>query len=636
MVATLAKLVGKLIERFVGKESTPALSQAIVDAGMKLISLEAPEQEEKAGPHAIASTIEEVARRVSEASDEVLDDSRLLEAEVIDAFGAAASAHFPQEMLHEDRRERDGRRHLDALPEGWVQEVHPNLRGGDHARSGALHPDVRRDHAGRFSEGSPQRSRCRSRRARTSTKRSPGRGSARSLARRRASRARPSDERQPRSVSSALEAERGRALERAGPRARRGWKVHVQPSRGRGGAALVLPRDPGGASRGRASQSRGRDGRFPEGRAQAGALLERTRGSGIAARLNSGGGIPTILVALKEVLSSGVKAALSGNLQGRVRIVHEAVDQQGFLGAALKRVGGIVLEKFAEKVVEWSLKALADELQKGAAAFVAATQDQADGVTVRIVLRSPPGFAALRAALKGKSLRSWIEQPLQGRPHAFGTGRRRLHDESGGVAPVSGEASDFARGATRWSACRTSTIFAAPAAWASLERYLGTTLRGRLTESVGDLESRLRYLETLSESTDYAALAELRRLLSAFRASFLRVETALDFYGDAVNTRSSAKLAALLGAAISSLRRAWSRSSCRSVTRAAGAELRGPRARCFRAARRAAAVGRHHLEPRRGDQGDATQPVAPDVADPRSRAPGGPSDGVGTRLWPPA
>ncbi|MGA9522246.1 MAG: hypothetical protein WBV82_12320 [Myxococcaceae bacterium] len=88
--------------------------------------------------------------------------------------------------------------------------------------------------------------------------------------------------------------------------------------------------------------------------------------------------------------------------------------------------------------------------------------------------------------------------------------------------------------------------FASPEAWAALEQYLGTTLRGRLLDGVKELKLRLRFLETLSQNPAPEASARLRAEVVAFRARFTRVETALDFYGDAVNTRSSPKLAALL------------------------------------------------------------------------------------------
>jgi hypothetical protein len=90
--------------------------------------------------------------------------------------------------------------------------------------------------------------------------------------------------------------------------------------------------------------------------------------------------------------------------------------------------------------------------------------------------------------------------------------------------------------------------FAAPSAWAALEAYLGTTLRARLLESARGLESKLKFLEALADNAEDAALEHLRQELAAFRMHFTRVETAFDFYGDAVNTRASPKLAALVRA----------------------------------------------------------------------------------------
>ena len=91
--------------------------------------------------------------------------------------------------------------------------------------------------------------------------------------------------------------------------------------------------------------------------------------------------------------------------------------------------------------------------------------------------------------------------------------------------------------------------FAAPAAWRGLERQLGTALRGHLRSAVERLHresdvlaAQLRAADTVDE------LEQVRRDVVRFRRRFLATETALDFYGDAVNTRTSPKLAALLGA----------------------------------------------------------------------------------------
>jgi hypothetical protein len=91
--------------------------------------------------------------------------------------------------------------------------------------------------------------------------------------------------------------------------------------------------------------------------------------------------------------------------------------------------------------------------------------------------------------------------------------------------------------------------FASRDAWNRLEQYLGQSLRTNLRDAVtrlrraGDvLDAELRAAETADE------LELVRRHVVRFRRRFLRVETGLEFYGGAVNDRSSPKLGALLAA----------------------------------------------------------------------------------------
>ncbi len=91
--------------------------------------------------------------------------------------------------------------------------------------------------------------------------------------------------------------------------------------------------------------------------------------------------------------------------------------------------------------------------------------------------------------------------------------------------------------------------FASPAAWSSLEQHLGASLQGNLRGAVDRLRRESDVLVAELRAADTAdELERLRRHVVRFRRRFLKVETALDFYGDAVNARSSPKLGALLGA----------------------------------------------------------------------------------------
>lgn len=111
----------------------------------------------------------------------------------------------------------------------------------------------------------------------------------------------------------------------------------------------------------------------------------------------------------------------------------------------------------------------------------------------------------------------------------------------------------LARQIAHWSAAAEQLgdlgRLASPAAWRALERdldvALGDAMRAaleRLRRKAGALEARLRAAETERD------LLGVRRELLLFRRRYLAVETMLDFYGDAINTRTSPELASALRA----------------------------------------------------------------------------------------
>jgi hypothetical protein len=121
VVSFLAKLLGKLLERFVGPQYTPALSKAIVDAGLKLISLEAtPEDANRAAHAAVISTVEDAVRRVSELPEYVLDNPEMLEGAALEAVEQAAAANFPPVLRAETYRARPELRESSHLGGTWI------------------------------------------------------------------------------------------------------------------------------------------------------------------------------------------------------------------------------------------------------------------------------------------------------------------------------------------------------------------------------------------------------------------------------------------------------------------------------------------------------------------------------------
>jgi hypothetical protein len=120
VIRFLAKHVAPLIRRFTGKYTVP-LSQAIVDAGLRLIHLEASVEDEiQAAGSAVAATVEETVHQIAALPDYVLDDETLLEGFVLEAFEAAAAANLPQvlpEVVYEERPEL---RETTRLKGTWV------------------------------------------------------------------------------------------------------------------------------------------------------------------------------------------------------------------------------------------------------------------------------------------------------------------------------------------------------------------------------------------------------------------------------------------------------------------------------------------------------------------------------------
>ena len=111
---------------------------------------------------------------------------------------------------------------------------------------------------------------------------------------------------------------------------------------------------------------------------------------------------------------------------------------------------------------------------------------------------------------------------------------------------------EFARECEHWktAAERLADVesVAPAAAWQALEHYLGVSLRrslgtivGRLRRVVGDFE------RTLASGAD-VSVDQLQARLVAVRQAYTRAETTVDFFADALATRSSPRLGALLRA----------------------------------------------------------------------------------------
>jgi hypothetical protein len=90
---------------------------------------------------------------------------------------------------------------------------------------------------------------------------------------------------------------------------------------------------------------------------------------------------------------------------------------------------------------------------------------------------------------------------------------------------------------------------ASPGAWAGLERYLGVALRQNLAEALSRLQKEAAVLRAQFNAAQTADdLERVRSHVVAFRRRYTRTATLVEFYGDAVNTRTNPDVAALLRA----------------------------------------------------------------------------------------
>jgi hypothetical protein len=137
VVNFLARYLAKLIQRYVGPSAATMLSRALVDVGLRLITLEAEmEPPPRTAARAVAATLEDAMRRVAsfgfeqfEALEQNLEDQRLLETVASEAFFEAAIAHFPAQLLDVQRLE-EREMHLESpgQQEVWAYRPRPRYK----------------------------------------------------------------------------------------------------------------------------------------------------------------------------------------------------------------------------------------------------------------------------------------------------------------------------------------------------------------------------------------------------------------------------------------------------------------------------------------------------------------------------
>jgi hypothetical protein len=107
VVKFLAGLIAPLISKYAGRQPAVALSSALVDTGLRLMSLEmTPEDEVEAATNAVVSTVEGTVNRLLESVPEAeWGNESMLHGYVRGAFEQEASASFPDPMIRSELHE---------------------------------------------------------------------------------------------------------------------------------------------------------------------------------------------------------------------------------------------------------------------------------------------------------------------------------------------------------------------------------------------------------------------------------------------------------------------------------------------------------------------------------------------------
>ena len=420
VVGFLAGLLGKLISNLVGPQHAPALSRAMVDAGLKLLSLEASdEQEARLATSAVAATIEETLTRVASLPDHVLDNQELLEGFALEAFEQAAAANLPALFSEATYRKRP------ELLEGgvnatWVMlpprrprykrcsrtftvKITPQMAEAVESFENTPLSDYFQDQLG-VSEGEDVEAEIHlfevlaggtaADIARNETE-TPGLGAADEVT---------LSQLQPLTHEAA-----GVLLGRPGlGRTLRPWSSIRTVAPGQRVFHMSVGRRPvtvvGPAGRRRVRRlvrvNVILDG--PRDQVRVGVFLSEVKAQRLAVRLRQQSHVGSLAVGFQRLLGRRLPHILHGRRPRRLRIVHPGVAPGAASGAALAGLPAIVPQIFISKMQEWLTGAFSEFAKTNAAKFLAASENPADGVTLMFTLEHPPGLKEIGQLLAQK------------------------------------------------------------------------------------------------------------------------------------------------------------------------------------------------------------------------------------------
>jgi hypothetical protein len=416
VVKFLAGFLAKFIGKYVPAPASTQLSQAIVDTGLRMVSLEVPTGAEvqQLAPAAIASAVEDTALRVAGFDETTFEHPALFEAAVTEAFHEAAAENFPQSMLLPELHEASAagtwvsmplgkrRRYYKKYTRVFDVQITPQIAESVKTFGATTLAAFLKDQLG---VTTPVQARVHLYQA------VPGTTPARiarfergvsglgTVARSSASQIHPLT---PEAAAALLQEPklgrqvRGHLLSTRG-RLAIGQRLYYLEIAGARTAAAVA----GGAQPAvRRSSEVNVTLDFPKDEFRVFVYLSEVDAQEIATKVRQRD-VTAVLVAAKKIYATGVTTALSGDIRRHVKILTEGVEHEGFFGGLLKQLTETVKQRLAAKVVTWVGKGVADYVTARGGELVAATENPAEGATVVVTIVNPPGAPLVRKLLRG-------------------------------------------------------------------------------------------------------------------------------------------------------------------------------------------------------------------------------------------
>ena len=423
VIGFLSPLLSKLIANLIGPEQAPALSNAIVDAGLKLLSLEMSESEQAGlAASAVASTVEETINRVASLPDYVLDNPELLEGFALEAFEQAAAANLPAVFSESTYRKRPelleaglnaawlmlplrGRKRYKRCSRVFTVRISPHMANEVEGFEGAPLSEYLQDQLG-VPEGAEVEAQVHLYETLPGT-----------------------------TVADIARGER----ETLGPgMADEVNASQLHPLTPRAAAVLLgkpgLGRDLSGLSQGSNLAAGQRlfhlaiPGKRPlltqghhhghhhrphrrrplhvsihldsqQDQIRACVFLSEVTAQKIAVRLRQSTNLGLLATGFRRSLDARLRRIFFGDAKRRLHLVHAGLRPGQTAGAALQNLPQATIQAFASQLQGWLVQGFAEFLKTKGPRFIAATEDAADGVSLRFTIEHPPGLKELTQAM---------------------------------------------------------------------------------------------------------------------------------------------------------------------------------------------------------------------------------------------